>query len=61
MSNIEAKAMFVVGGRVSGKKTYAEDLDVLYHNKSLSLYRAYLKCCWEKVLQILRKKNLTVS
>lgn len=61
MSSIEAVAMILVGGSVSGKNTYAEDLDVLYHNKSLSLYRVCLKCWLEKVLQILRKENLTVS
>lgn len=61
MSSIEAVAMIVVGGSVTSKNTYAKDLEVLYNNKSLSLYRVCLKCWLEKLLQILRRKNLTVS
>lgn len=52
-----AKTVF----EVSSKSTYADDLDVLYHNKSLSLHRVCLKYWLENVLQILRNKNLTIS
>lgn len=48
MPSIQAVAVIAVGDNVSGKNTYAEDLDVLYHNKSLSLYRACLKWWLEK-------------
>jgi len=58
MSSIWAVAMIVVGDSVSDKNTYAEDLDVLYHNKWLIFYKVDLKCWLEKVLQILRKNWL---
>lgn len=48
MSSIQAVAMIVARDTVSGKNTYAEDLDGLYHNKWWSLYRYVWNVGWKK-------------
>lgn len=49
LSSIQIVAKIVFAVNVSSKNTYADDLDILYHIKSMSLHsRVCLKCWLEK-------------